>query len=714
MNKLTLLVLFLSVSASAAPLVEYDFSVLTGDRIAWTAGARAEVATWKNDPRKGKTYLLNGKTEAKAVSEVSPGDLSPIGVNLKYATSTAEGGDPEHNLNLSGWLRVGKKDAASITFPLSVAPNSRVMIASVTFSGWRNGEGAPDSIRIEYSLDGGSHWTIYDQPQLRLKKGAGTNASNIFRQDLSLEDGQSIVFRLIIDRDKEGTPLGNWHLTGLSIDGSVGAPLAAAPTITISPETTLIDSGQKISVTADPPETRLFYTLDGSLPDESSPAYTGPITLEKSASVRVIGIQKGARTAEKNHHFALRQPLGQPNLLVIAAPGIGHGDLQCQGNVNIATPALDSLAYDGIRFTQFTTTGSGDTASQYALLTGRVAARSEITDSLVAADGAGWKAEEWTLAEMLRASGHRTAFIGQWLLGAATGSHPLDQGFDHFYGLLADLSLHPSLCDDRKVVSEMPDPDKLLPQITAQARTFLEKNADSPFAIVYQIPHLNASGQSLAGPHGNRVEAVDATVKSLLETLDQLKLSNRTLVLFLSTSSASRSPDKDGGSNGLLRDGAGTSWEGGLRGPLIARLPGTLPAGQMNLATVWIPDLMPTLATLLDSDLSPDGQIIDGTPRPDVLTGTTTRTPADARAFGLRREDGKWSVTTVREGDWKLHRSVTTTDPDNNRSTQAGQLFNLDNDPEEHIDRAPFASARVQSLREIADQFTKSLESTKE
>lgn len=497
------------------------------------------------------------------------------------------------------------------------------------------------------------------------------------------------------------SPASDARFTALTLRGP---PPADPPTVTILPESPLISAGQTVTLTSNPPGAAIHYTLDGSTPGAASTPYTGPFPLNVSATVRAVASKGGITGPVASRGFVLREPLGMPNLLLVIGPGTGYGDLQCYGGVNIATPALDSLAYDGIRFTQFTTAGPGSMAGQYALLTGRVAARSGL-GAAVAAAAAGWKSEEWTLAESLRRRGYETAFVGEWLLGNAAGGHPNDQGFRLFHGLPFASSMNPPLEENRRIVETAPDPALLLEKLADCASDFIAGSAQ-PFALVFQPPVLPASGSSLAGPHGNRIEALDQSMGTLLAALEARGIADRTLVVFASDGGAPRTAD--GGSNGLLRDGAGTTWEGGMRGPLIARLPGTLPAGQMNLSLIWQPDLMPTLASLLGCDLAPD-RPLDGTPRPEVLKGDRTRPAGDETAMGFRFENNMWRLATIREGKWKSHLSIVNIDPLNTNATTGSQLYDLHADAEERLNRAAAQPAALARLQALADAFAATL-----
>lgn len=500
------------------------------------------------------------------------------------------------------------------------------------------------------------------------------------------------------------SPASDAKFVSLSLSGPDPAPQPDPPLVGIAPGSTLIDAGQTIVLTAVPPDAEIRYTLDGSAPTASSTLYTGPFPLNASATVQALGIKGGVTGPVATRNYVMRQFIGTPNLLLIVGENIGFGDLQCYGGVNIATPVLDLLADEGIRFTQFTNTGPGAAASQYALLSGRVAARSGMGSS-VAAGASGWRSEEWSLAESLRRRGYETAFVGEWLLGDAAGSHPNDQGFRMFHGLPFAASLNPPLVENRRVIQAAPAAQGLLDEFTNRAVQFIA-GSSQPFALVFQAPAVASSGASLAGPHGSRIEALDHSIGLLLAALQARGIWNQTLIVFASDGGAPRTAD--GGSNGVLRDGMGTTWEGGIRAPLLARLPGTLPAGQMNLSLLWLPDVMPTLASLLGADLAND-RPLDGTPRPDVLTGLRTRPAGDEKALSFRYGNNAWSLATIRQGKWKSHLSITNIDPLNTNPTSGGQLYDLHVDAEESINRASQQAATLTQLQSLADVFAGSL-----
>jgi hypothetical protein len=263
------------------------------------------------------------------------------------------------------------------------------------------------------------------------------------------------------------------------------------------------------------------------------------------------------------------------------------------------------------------------------------------------------------------------------------------------------MGANPPLEENREVLEPTPDPAMLLSGLTTRAKSYIA-TASEPFALVFQAPALPATGTSIAGTHGNRVEALDSAVGEILAELDTRGLADSTLVIFVGDGGAALTVD--GGSNGMLRDGAGTTWEGGLRAPLIARLPGTLPPGQINLSLLWMPDLMPTLASLTGGMPASD-RPLDGSPRTAVFKGMQTRPVGDEIVYGFRHEGNAWKLTTVRQGKWKSHLSIVNIDPLNGKPTTGSQLYDLHIDAEERINRASGQPAIVTQLQSLATTY---------
>lgn len=692
-HRLLICLILTAASLAATPLVDWNLHTVTGPATTGTVFSGVPAATAATAANLTVTDLVTASSPGHTGLVWSGGNPGPNKLNLQRwdhpNDNPAQSGDGNGNPN--NWLQFGITAQAGFLLNLD----------SIEIAAWRNGAGAPTAWAAQTSADDGQSWQPFGTVHTQTTSGDATFHPVAFNGSAT---STAFLIRFIATGPPGGT--GNLHLNRFVVRGS----LTAAPPpllVTIMPQTPVVGPGQLVTLAASVDGAPIRFTLDGTEPDGSSTLYTGPFPISSSTTVRAAAFgPDGQAGTIATRDYTVFAALATPNLLVIVGNEVGFGDLHCNGGVTIATPALDSLAYDGIRFTQFTTAGGGAHASQFALLTGRVAARSGMGGVPPAPAAVGWRAEEWSLAESLRRRGYHTAFIGEWLLGDAAGSHPNDQGFVLFHGLPHALGHQPPLAENRTIVSAAPDPQELGATLTRRALDHLAE-APQPFALVFQPPAVvPAVANSPAGPHGDRIEALDAAVAQLLAALDARGVADRTLVVFLGTGGAPRTPG--GGSNALFRDGAGTTWEGGLRTPMLARLPGTLPAAMDSLSLIWLPDLMPTLVSLVGGGLAPD-RPLDGTPRPAAITGAQSRPAAHDTALGFRHHAGRWQIASVRQGKWKSHLAITNIDPQNTNPATGNQLYDLHIDAEERINRAAQQPAILASLSTIATEAAATL-----
>lgn len=469
----------------------------------------------------------------------------------------------------------------------------------------------------------------------------------------------------------------------VAINANSGTPIltvwpsaTAPPSVIFDPPAGILRDGETVTLTSDPGGQPIRFTTDGSEPDENSTLYSAPISLAASGEIRARAYNDPSPGPVASANY-LRLPDTPPNILLIVADDLGFNDLGCYGAVSVATPRLDALAHSGQRFTQFTTTGPGDLANQYALLTGRLARRGGLP-AVIPEGFPGLDTREWTLAETLRKQGYETGFVGAWHLGDPAGSRPEDQGFRSVHRLPADLAT-----------------------LTAQARDFLTAHASDSFFLLFQAPAEAATGSSLLGSYGNQVEALDSSVGSLLDELDTLGIADDTLVIFLSDSGAERNSGTfPTGSNGQMKDGKGTTWEGGVHVPAIARWPGVIAPGD-NFATLWLPDLFSSLVDISDSYLATD-RPLDGSIRSNVLLGMKTKPDANSTLFLHRHNGSDYELRAVRSGRWKLHQAYNNSDPENKTSSPAPLLYDLLVDPIEHVNRSGTHSSTLAALQQLA------------
>lgn len=362
-----------------------------------------------------------------------------------------------------------------------------------------------------------------------------------------------------------------------------------------------------------------------------------------------------------------------PNVVLIFCDDLGYADLGCYGAPAIRTPHLDRLAREGMRFTEFYAAQAVCSASRAALLTGCYPNRVGIAGALDHRSRIGLHPDETTLAEVLRPRGYATAIVGKWHLGHLPEFLPTRQGFDQWFGLPYSNDMwpyHPEatpgtypplpLYDGDTIVDPEVTPEDhatLTTRYTERAVRFIEQHADRPFFLylAHAMPHVplfvdaTRRGRSAAGLYGDVIEEIDWSTGRLLDTLHRLRLEDRTLVLFTSDNGPWLSYGDHAGSAGRLREGKGTSWEGGVREPFLARFPGRIPAGAVCREPAMTIDILPTLARLAGAALP--ARPIDGHDLWPLLSGQPGATsPHDALWFYYAQNE----LQAVRSGPWKL------------------------------------------------------------
>ena len=414
-----------------------------------------------------------------------------------------------------------------------------------------------------------------------------------------------------------------------------------------------------------------------------------------------------------------------PNIVVILADDMGYGDLGCYGSPSIRTPRLDRMASEGLRFTDFYAAAEVCSPSRAALLTGRYPIRSGMCGGrrvLFPDSKGGLPAKEVTIAEALREKGYATAHIGKWHLGLHEGSRPLDQGFDQSFGLpysndmdaRADLPKGASgsatppedgwnvpLIRNGKVIEPRADQTTLTKRYTEEAVKFIGAKKHSPFFLYFAhtFPHVpmfaspEFKAKSRAGIYGDAVEELDWSVGQVLDTLRREGLAERTLVFFTSDNGPWLIMGDQGGSAGLLRDGKGSTWEGGMRMPGIAWWPGRIRPGVTSEVASTM-DLFNTALALAGAPLPKDVTIDGRDLSPLLLQG---QPPVEAPFFYYRGD----RLAACRIGPWKAHiLTQTGYGEPNPEAHDPPLLFHLGRDPSEKRDVAaehPEVIARIRA-----------------
>lgn len=432
-------------------------------------------------------------------------------------------------------------------------------------------------------------------------------------------------------------------------------------------------------------------------------------------------------------------PKQLPNLIVIFCDDLGYGDLACFGNPTIATPQLDQMAAEGMKFTQFYAAAPVCTPSRAALMTGRLPLRSGMCSNkrrvLFPDSKGGLPAEEVTIAEVLKAQGYATACVGKWHLGHLPQFLPRQHGFDSYLGIpysndmdrVADSPKgrasfldprieywHVPLMRDEKVIEQPADQRTITRRYTEEAVDFITRNQTRPFFLYlpHSMPHVplfrstEFEGRSRRGLFGDVIEEIDWSVGRILATLKELRLDERTLVFFTSDNGPWLIFDEQGGSAGLLRDGKGSTWEGGMREPTLAWWPGTIKPGSVCRDVASTMDLFATASSLAGAEL-PTDRVLDSYDLSPILRGTGGS--GRELLFYYRG----YNLMAVRKGPWKMH--LMTQDAYGAGARQAVAhdppiLYHLEHDPSERINLAESHPERIEEIMADIEAHRKTLQ----
>ncbi len=358
----------------------------------------------------------------------------------------------------------------------------------------------------------------------------------------------------------------------------------------------------------------------------------------------------------------------RPNVVLIFTDDLGYGDVPCFSETLIRTPHIDQLAKSGTRFTDFYVAQAVCSASRAALLTGCYANRVGMAGALNHTSPTGINPDEKLLPEILKEQGYATGMFGKWHLGLPPYFSPLKNGFDEWLGIPYsndNSKYHPVLSDsmpplplyDGETIIET-DPDQALftRRLTERAVKFIEQHQAEPFFLYvpHIMPHVpifasdQFRGKSKFGLYGDVIEELDWSVGEIVGTIDRLGLAGNTLVIFSNDNGPFLSYGLHAGSNGPLREGKLTAFDGGVRVPTVMRWPGKIPAGRTCQIPLMTIDLLPTLCQLVGAELP--SQTIDGVDVSSVLMGDSSQDPHPALVFYSGEE-----FHAIRVGKWKLH-----------------------------------------------------------
>jgi arylsulfatase A-like enzyme len=408
----------------------------------------------------------------------------------------------------------------------------------------------------------------------------------------------------------------------------------------------------------------------------------------------------------------------RPNIVVIVADDMGYADTGPYGGKDIPTPSLDALARDGVRFTDAYVSGPYCSPTRAGLMTGRYPQRFgheyNILSNFVAGHSeVGLPLSETTMADRLKTAGYSTALFGKWHLGSAPRFHPMERGFEEFFGFLdgAHSYMSPTvtpgnpLFEGRKHVAE---PAYLTDVLADRAVEYINRKRGKPYFLYLAFNAVHTPMEATE-KYLKRFENIKdgrrRTYAAMLSAMDDAigkalaAVDDNTLVFFFSDNGG---PTTAGGPNGSrnepLKGSKRTTWEGGVRVPFIVKWKGRIPAGATYSQPVIQLDVLPT--ALAAAGIRHDAKKFDGI---NLL-------PFIGKASARPHETLYWrtgGMIAIRKGDWKLVRMTATAfvePPYVISDLSALELYNLQDDISETKN---LAAANPKKVKELAADWTR-------
>ena len=368
-------------------------------------------------------------------------------------------------------------------------------------------------------------------------------------------------------------------------------------------------------------------------------------------------------------------------MVIIFADDMGYGDLSCYGATQYRTPNIDNLAYQGIRFTDFLVPSAVCSASRAGLLTGCYPNRVGLSGALNPHAQRGLKPEEETIAEVFKKADYRTIAIGKWHLGHLEEFLPTNQGFDEYLGIPYSNDMWPFTYDNVRATNETHPRKASFPELplihntkkvkefksiedqaqittiyTHKAVGFIKENKENPFFLylAHSMPHVPLAvsdkfrNKSKQGIYGDVMMEIDWSVGEVVKTLKECGIYENTLLIFTSDNGPWFNFGDHAGSAGGLREGKGTSWEGGNRVPCLMVWPDVIPRGEICNQLASTIDILPTLSEIIKVPLG--GRQIDGVSIFPLLSGNNSTSPRENFLYYYRDNN----LEAVRWNNWKL------------------------------------------------------------
>ena len=428
-----------------------------------------------------------------------------------------------------------------------------------------------------------------------------------------------------------------------------------------------------------------------------------------------------------------------PNIIIIFTDDQGYGDLGCYGATKFETPHIDSMAKEGLLFTDFYVSQAVCSASRASLMTGSYAERVGVQGALSPWEVDGLDPKIQTIAKLLKTHRYTNAIFGKWHLGHRKEYLPLQNGFDEYAGLICSNDMWPVGYDGKPVksskksyyptmsfwegnqpsydIKNFKDQAQLTTTITKKAVDFINRNKDKPFFLYvpHPMPHQPIAvsdkfkGKSKLGLYGDVIMEIDWSVGEILRSLKSNQIEDNTLVIFASDNGPWLNFGDWGGSAGPLREGKGTMWEGGARVPCIMQWPSSIQPNRVTSKIAGTIDILPTIADIIGTDnLNPN---VDGVSLLPLLLNEPNATPRNQLYYYYGKK-----LIAVRKDKWKLifphtYRSYENVEPGKNlfpgpygKGNAGLELYDLESDIGERKDLAKLYPDIVKELEQIGQK----------
>lgn len=397
----------------------------------------------------------------------------------------------------------------------------------------------------------------------------------------------------------------------------------------------------------------------------------------------------------------------KPNILVIVADDQGYCDLGVQGcSKDVRTPAIDSLAKNGVRFTDGYVSGPYCSPTRAGLMTGRYQTRFGHEFNPGPAEAAvknfGLPLTEKTMADRLKAAGYATGMVGKWHLGYQPAFHPQKRGFDEFFGFLGGAHSYVNATEDkanpiRRGAQPVDEKEYLTDAFRREALAFIDGHVKDPWFLYWTFNAVHAPLQAtdryterFAGVTDQKrrtylamLSAMDDAIGAVLEKLKAAKLEEDTLIFYVSDNGG---PPSNGSNNGVLHGHKAQTWEGGIRVPFIVQWKGRVPSGQAFFHPVIQLDILPTALAAAGTTISPAWKL-DGVNLLPFLEGKDKRAPHEALYWRFGEQ------MAVRMGSWKLVKA-----PGDTGGMAKAKLFDLGKDIAEATNQADTHPEKAKEL----------------